>query len=263
MLKKDMLNQIDFDSLIQINFDIKLIRNNKYFTKKDFVKALSRRLTSDEIQHIIDLYKKNTSLNKISKSYLTWYKPTGEFIRNKFIKNLINKEIKGKIRNDVIFFEFPIQNKRTDISRINGYSYAYEIKSSRDDISRSIEQTNEFLSVFEYVYLIVEEMNEIDLNDNVGIIKYYNDDGIIDFNCIKKPRRLNSFNSTMQLSLLQKTELKHICNRYGFSNSITRNDSEQSILKNFDEKAINNIFKHYVKKRYKSQWLKTIKYFSS
>lgn len=264
MTKRDLLNTIDFDSLIKLNYDIKIIRDNKYFTKKDFVDALARNLSRNECEQLTKLYKVDFSIDEISKNFLTMHRPTGNFLKNKFIEYLITSEIKGKLHNDVIFVEFPVDEKRTDITRINGYSFAYEIKSNRDDVSRSKGQTNEFLLVFDYVYLIVENINQdFDLDKKVGIYHAIKDKETIDFKCIKKPIRSNNYDSEKQLSLLQKNELIKINRKYGFLHNGSRNEMEKSILKNFDEETINRLFRYYIKNRYKQVWLKNLKYFLS
>ena len=263
MTKRDLLNVIEFDSLIKLNYDIKLIKQNKYFTKKDFIDALGKNLSIDECEYIISLYKKNISLNEISKNFLTIFRPTGNFLREKFVQHLLYKEIKGKLYNDIIFFEFPIKNNRTDITRINGYSYAYEIKSVRDVLSRSIGQTKEFLSVFDYVYLIVDnDIDDVEIDEKVGIIKVIRKNGMINFKIVKKPKQTCKYDSLIQLRLLQKKELLQINKKYDFCHDKSREDLQQSILKKFDQNSINLLFKHTLKERYRRTWFENLKYIS-
>lgn len=262
MTKRDSLNCIDFDSLIKLNYNIKLIRNNKYFTKKDFANALARNLSIKECEQLSTLFKQNLSITEISEIFLTLHKSTGDFLRNKFIDYLITTEIKGKLHNDILFFEFPVKEKRTDITRINGYSYAYEIKSIRDNFSRLKSQTDKFLSVFDYVYLIVEDTNmDIDLDNRVGIINVIKNKEIINFECIRKAQRTKEYNSAIQLNLLQKSELIKISRKYGFLHNGSRKQIEQSILKKFNQDTINILFKNIIKSRYKPIWLRNLKYF--
>jgi hypothetical protein len=257
MTKIDLINRLDFESLIKLNYYIKLIKNNKYFIKEDFVRALAHNLTMQECKKIKKNYESDLTIEHISDLFLTNDRPTGNFIKKKFLNFLVYNEIKGKLYNDVIFYEFPVNGKRTDITRINGLSYAYEIKSIRDSFNRFENQIREYSLIFDMVYLISEKYDHI--KSKVGIIELIKKNGNIDFRYIKRYKPNKHFNSNKQLNLLQKDELKKIIknNRLKYHNN--RNSLQKEILKNLDEFVINRIFKQTIKERYRPIWLQTLK----
>ena len=57
--------------------------------------------------------------------------------------------------NHIVAFEMVIGESRIDICRINGQSYAYEIKTQYDTFDRLGTQMRDYLKTFEKVYVIV------------------------------------------------------------------------------------------------------------
>lgn len=264
MTKKELLKKIDFGFLIKLNLCTKLLQKKKYFSKKDFVEGFARQLKSDECQFVYEKYKEDFSPYYTAEKFLTNYRPTGDFLKRDYIFNELigNKGI--NIHQDIIFCEFPVKNTRTDISRINGYSYAYEIKSVRDNTNRATWQTEQFLDVFDYAFLIVDDgIENVELNDSVGVIEIERENGIIEYDETKKPKRQNSHNSIAQLDLLQKTELLEIDLNINFNNKPSRKKIQNEIIKNYTNDEINKIFKNTLKKRYLPLWLKTVKEMAS
>jgi len=92
------------------------------------------------------------------------------YIKSSFIR----KEL--LIGNHVTLFEYPISDSRIDLGRVNGRSYAYEIKTEFDNLLRLKKQIGDYLTAFEYVYVICSDdktksvLEEVP--DEVGIISY-------------------------------------------------------------------------------------------
>lgn len=243
--KRDYISKLNFDYILKLNLYSKIIRG-KYFTKKDFVEGFIKNLTIEECKRIYDSYLKNETPQKISTRLLI-NKTNDDIIRGSFVQEL-KRKIK-RINNDIVFFEFKVGNKRTDISRINGYSVAYEIKSTRDNLERAISQTKTFLKAFEYVYIIVsekpdkEKLREFD--NRVGFIYWDSINNI--FRIIKSTKRNIELNPEIQVNLLRKVELI----KYPKFLSSDRKE----IINGFDNKEINKAFKDILKKRYRDKWI--------
>ena len=79
-----------------------------------------------------------------------------------FIKAMFIKELKKQ--KSVSFFELPIKDSRIDLCSINGHSVAYEIKTKYDTLKRLNKQVNDYLSAFEYVYVVCS-------SDKTGLVQ--------------------------------------------------------------------------------------------
>ena len=95
-----------------------------------------------------------------------------------FYKALIIDELYDKFSIDIIATEVPYLygNRKADLVFIsNGNSIAFEIKSELDNLSKPKEQIEDYVTVFNKVYVVIAEKfknsKEIkDLPKNIGII---------------------------------------------------------------------------------------------
>lgn len=78
--------------------------------------------------------------------------------------------------NHIVAFEMNIGDSRIDICRINGSSYAYEIKTEYDTFDRLGSQMQDYLRTFQKVYVIVPigRVNDVKnlIPESCGIISY-------------------------------------------------------------------------------------------
>lgn len=245
--KKELLSSLDFDFILDLNARLRLLKGIKYFTKEDFVEGLVRRLTKEECKFLYLAFSEDFGLQKTIRKFLTHYRTNSGFLAKQFMDNYLRKEISEY--DDIVFFEFPVMHKRTDICRINHFSYTYEIKSRIDDVYRSVEQTEMFLKVFEYVFLVIDN-NGIPkgLDEHIGIIRSINMGEAIEFQVIRDSIRSESLNPRIQLSLIQKRELR---SHLGCKNK-NKQKSIRTLLDSISEKEINSRFKQIIKERYRA-----------
>ncbi len=131
-------------------------------------------------------------------------------LKVEFIKWLISKYGNDNIvvGNEVLFST----NKcRADILMLkNNKTYAYEIKSDSDNFIEIEEQLTQYLSTFNYTYLVVtnKHKNQIERisNFNMGIILYTNPG----FTLVKKPTLSTQILRENLVEFLPKTELKNL-----------------------------------------------------
>ena len=252
--KFDCLRNIDLDSLVEFAYATKLLKPRKYFTKEDFVIALARKLSLGECQTISSLYKNNISISIIADKFLREINSNAEIIKNLYIKHLFSTNQIKQVTNDVFFFEFKVGNARTDVNRVNLFSYAYEIKSGRDKPLRATYQTLEFSDIFEFVTLIVNNEEQYEhISDNVGIIKYDYMDGEMCFEQIRKPKKNLELDYQKQLNSLAALEL---CKILGISKSsgLDKFQLIKEVLDSFNESEINAHFKSALKDKYLDKW---------
>lgn len=136
-------------------------------------------------------------------------------IKLEFIKWLLKKEKDIILGNEVLF---SIYQKRADLLMIKkNKTYAYEIKSDRDNLKDIQEQLSEYLSSFDYTTLIITpkfEKNILNSIDNkIGIY-------VIDNNKIrilKRPLMSRKQDKNNLLQFLHKNELTKLLNKKGLS----------------------------------------------
>jgi len=250
--KQDYLIKIDFDYLLRFASETKLYRNyRKYFTKKDFVNALLRNLTYDQCKNLY-----NAFINKIPPEEIAQFfmleNPTYDIIRDKLVKEYISKYTE---EDEVIFFEFPVLNTRTDVTRVNGISYNYEIKTSRDKVERLQNQMATFTTVFERNLVVCsEKLYEHVLNyipPNVGVIVYEIHGNMYYFKEKIRPKKSKNLKSENQLKILTTERLKTIYKKkIGKITSLSRSQLIEKILTQLTDYEINKEFKLYLKEKY-------------
>ena len=256
--KKSYLERIEMDYLVQFAAETKLLKNKRYFTKKDFVLGLSNRLSIEECEFLFKNYEENITPQNTAKIFLAEKNPTAPIVVNKLIHFLAMEKYK-EILNNIIFKEFTVGNFRTDVNLINGHSFAFEIKTARDKIEKASIQTENFLKAFEYVYLVMTYDQELpkNLNENVGIYLFDYQDGQAEFKEIQKAKRNLIFDSMIQLNALRKDEIQLF-----HGDTTGKKDKETMIKELLDtetEMNINVKFKHCLKNRFREQWYDYVK----
>lgn len=253
--KQEYLLQINFDYLIKYASETKLYRNyRRHFTKKDFVNTLLRNLTKDQCIELNNAFLSNIPPEEIAQSFL-YENPTSNIIKDKLIE-YINKNAQG---NEVIFSEFPVLNSRTDVTRINGSSYNYEIKTNRDKITRLQNQMETFTTLFEKNFVICPKNSyELILENlpfaNVGIIVYDIQKNNIRFKTKKTTRKSDGLLSENQLKIFTITGLRKLFKkRIGSANSLSRTKLTDNILSQLSDDEINKEFKNYLKEKFSHQ----------
>lgn len=250
--KSEILKKMDMDFLVHFSYFTKLLKPNSYFTKQDFVSGLARKLNAEQCNVVFEMYKSGAAAEIVAGKFLMELNSNAAIIKNLFAAHLFYDVIKHPL-NDVVFFEFKIGSSRTDVNRINGYSYAFEIKSGRDRPERAFLQTKIFSDVFDFVTLIVsdEEIFE-SISDNIGIIKYEFIDGAMTFDYVRKPMRNVELDSKKQLNSLSKVALK---NSFDLINiELDRTKMINNVLNSFSESEINSHFKNALKNEYLDKW---------
>lgn len=163
-------------------------------------------------------------------------------IRHRFAKSVLSHT------SAISFFEYPLLDSRIDVVSVNGKSVAYEIKTSFDSFYRLKKQISDYSRCFEYVYVICpkdrfDELLKI-LPDHCGVYVY--DDHRINASFHKKIEATFSpfLSPRCMLGAMTKKERQK---RFHASD-------EGTILSKYDEKHICNVFKAYLRDKYKNEW---------
>lgn len=199
------------------------------------------------------------NIREIYNKIILKYYPNESCIKAEFLNNIL---LRGK--KHVSIFELPVGSSRVDLCKINGKSFAYEIKSDLDNFTRLSKQLQDYLFIFDYVYVICSENRVYNISDFIpkecGIYTYkITSHGIYHFNLFKKATINTLINSNRQLQLLHKKEL---LDYFSFdATEYNKNNAIKAILHKYDSIYINKQFKKALKTRYQKQWdfLKTYK----
>lgn len=177
----------------------------------------------------------------------------------RLVKYYLSKEF---VKNDdeTCLFEFNVGNSRLDFGRINGHSYAYEIKTELDNTNRLLDQISDYINVFEYVNVVIHEKHlkktKSILPRKVGIIVYKFDKDQITFEYIRKPQESNSLKKMMQLEILNSNDLNYIIKYLIKSEEVPKYKCEKfKMVKNqFKSEEFNEVFKQAIKNKQLKKW---------
>jgi len=209
--KLDYLLKLPFDFILEFSYVTRFIKpNDNYFTKIDYVTRLLKQLTLEDCININNHYDDGLSCKEISHKFLYNY-PNANILKIEFYNYL------SLLNDDVGYFicEVPIPNSRVDMARIQNNSYAYEIKSKRDNIKRLKKQLNAMRNIFEMNYIIIEE--DLDLNvdlNHIGVYKFQTNEDEINFILEKEALVNNNIDSKKQLSLFTRDNLVNLYMKY-------------------------------------------------
>lgn len=156
-------------------------------------------------------------------------------------------------------FEFNVGSSRLDYARLNGHSYAYEIKTELDTLDKLDKQIADYSKVFEYVHVVCHPDHYKKVLAKVpeycGIITYNTEKKEFPFS-FRKKRILNSaIDPNFQLSALTTKELEKILKVEGMQVPGNRSEREEQILNYVTKNRINHHFKETVKRRFRSKWV--------
>lgn len=188
---------------------------------------------------------------KLFNDTILKYYPNEISIKSSFINKVLLKN-----NNHTTIFELNSGSSRVDLCKINGISIAFEIKTDLDNFNRLDKQLNDYLKIFEKVYVIcstknVENIIKI-IPDECGIYSYHiTKSGKYIFNKEKEALFSPYINSKNQLSLFTKSEL----NKFFENNNLTnRKEIINNILMKYNNDYINTAFKENFKMKYKKNW---------
>jgi len=162
-------------------------------------------------------------------------------------------------KDEVSMFELNIGTSRLDFARINGHSYAYEIKTELDSLDKLEKQIADYSKAFEYVQVVCHPDHYKKVKEKVpdycGIVTYNSSKENLPFS-FKQKRTLNfAVDSAFQLSTLTTKELEKILKDVGLRGiPQSREDREEQVLSLLSKKQINHHFKERVKDRFQKRW---------
>ena len=196
--------------------------------------------------------KRNSLSNTVVNDLIFNYYFCERVIKYHFIRHL-------KVKNDhIVAFEMSIGDSRIDICRINGNSYAYEIKTEYDTFDRLESQMNDYLKTFEKVYVIVPNarVNEVALfiPTSCGIIGYRVDKNMnVVFSYPRKAKK-NICDFAMCIRSLSSNDMSYMLKLLKLDNHKTRDEKMNVLLRYTSSKSFSRCYRQLLKHKYGGQW---------
>ena len=202
-------------------------------------------------KEIENLQKNMLSNWFISDLFLKYY------VCERVVKYYMIKKLLG-LTNDIVAFEMGIGDSRIDVCRINGGSYAYEIKTKYDSFERLSSQMNDYMKAFEKVYVVVPQSRITEVQslipDGCGIISYRQAvDNSLVFSYYKQ-RKKNRCDINICLSSLSSNDLSELLKNVGLENKGTKEEKLKAIVNYSDHHSIWPAYRKLLKEKYRLNW---------
>ena len=172
-------------------------------------------------------------------------------IKYHFIKNLRSK------MNHIVAFEMTIGDSRVDICRINGCSYAYEIKTEYDTFDRLHSQIRDYTKTFEKVYVIVprKRVNSIRqiIPESCGIISYRISSDNIIFSYARKAQK-NNCNIIFCIENLSSNDMSYLLKQLGEKSCQSKVQKRDKLVDISNKKPIWAQYRKLLKNKYEKRW---------
>ncbi|GIM45918.1 hypothetical protein DNHGIG_14670 [Collibacillus ludicampi] len=214
---------------------------------------LIKKVLPPDVYYEIEPLKKSVVGHKIVNDLVLKYYPGECTIKYYFIKNYLNR------KDEVSTFEMNVGASRLDIGRINGKSYAYEIKTELDSLDKLDKQIQDYSQVFEYIYVVVHTKHLPKVSEQVpeycGIVSFRNVGGAWKFHPRRKANKNENIDPVAQLNCLTSKELDQMMKLAGIKESLKGRETKEDILLNcLSTQKINHLFKTIIKKRFQKRW---------
>lgn len=240
-----------------ISIDYTSLARSLYFKYNTFMQdanvwEMMEYIMPTQLYNTISHLKKDVIGHELINDFVMRYYP-GEYIVKYFLlKRYINNN------DEVSAFEINMINSRLDVGRINGYSYAYEIKTEFDTLDKLNKQIEDYSKVFEYIYIVIHRCH---LNkavkmipDHCGIITYRIVDGELKFNFYKKVRKNKYLSMDDQVKTLNSKELTQMLKELKSKEIPAERHLKEEIIKKYSQRKVNAIYKKILKERYRNKW---------
>ena len=246
--------------------------------------SIASQYTAEELEHICK------GLNKIYNIYDTeetrWAKiayhlfRTGEneiaairndilsnqFISDLFLKYYICERVVKyfliqnllEMDDDIVAFEMAVGESRIDVCRINGGSFAYEIKTQYDSYERLSSQMNDYMKAFEKVYVVVPRSRVKDVQPLIptgcGIISYRQvSNNELVFSYFKRSEK-NQCNISFCLSSLSSSDLSILLKLAGLKNTGSKDEKLKALIDYSEKHSIYHYYRKLLKEKYRPNW---------
>lgn len=200
---------------------------------------------------VVALSREYTGHHVVNELLLRYY-PSERVVKYHLVKDRVGQP------DEVTIFEMYVDSSRVDLARINGESYAFEVKTEFDRLDRLPRQMEDYAKVFEHVTVIVHETHlerAVELvPDFCGVQVYTVVESGIDLHTIRTPQPSKMINAEAQVRNLASKDLAEILRQAGLPDPRQKDERIALVLRECDPEQINDYFKTVVKRKYQKQW---------
>lgn len=221
-----------------------------------------KRAFGEKYTDVFDVYANRIIANSFINELLLKYYPCERTVKYALVNSLKNK-------HDTVLFEMPVLDSRVDVCRINGNSYAYEIKTEFDSFKRLKKQIDDYSRVYEYIFVVIPKnfyqtvVEIIPCFCGIRILRQDSNDGKIYFTTKRKAIKSPNIDSLSQLSSLSKGSLGSWLTNKGIKKiPPSKEDRINFIISKYTPQTINYAFKQIVKYSYKDNWTFLLKHYN-
>lgn len=214
--------------------------------------VLEKDLLIDLDLDIVEL-KKKYSYKEIFNAVIMNYSRNETVVKYNLLKKFIDEN------HETCIFEYSVLNSRIDFARVNGNSYAYEIKTELDNLDRLSQQVKDYQKAFEYVYVVVHEKHlgkiRKHINRNTGIISYRITNSNLELSEIKVAKENKGILKYVQLETLTSNDLEYIIkNKLNCVVPRNRDQREKLVNRKVNKHDMNVLFKEVLKVKNQKKW---------
>lgn len=207
----------------------------------------------------LELLRSKCLSNKVVNDLIFNFYCCERVIKYHFIKHLKNRI------DHIVAFEMAIGDSRVDICRINGSSYAYEIKTEYDTFDRLETQMRDYLKTFEKVYVIVPKNRVEDVKNHIpeecGIISYRIGENMdIVFSYVKRAKH-NCCDISFCINSLSSSEMSYLLKLLNEQDYKTRKEKLEVLFQITNSKSIWKQYRQLLRHKYEEQWTFITKHF--
>ena len=207
----------------------------------------------------LELLRKECLSNQVVNDLIFSYYYCERVIKYHFIKHLKNRI------DHIVAFEMAVGDSRVDICRINGSSYAYEIKTEYDTFDRLETQMHDYLKTFEKVYVIVPKNRVEDVMLHIpepcGVISYRIDDNMeVVFSYVKRAKP-NCCDISFCINSLSSSDMSYLLKLLNEKDYKTRKEKFDALFKLANSKSIWRQYRQLLRHKYENQWTFITKHF--
>lgn len=241
-------NRYSYEELIKLATKLdKEFRVNYFWDGWELLGEVFPKSELDELKH---LYNYNEIYNYI----IMKYGKNETVIKYNLIKQFILNP------DDIGLMEFNVGNSRLDLGKINGNSYAYEIKTELDNTKRLEKQIEDYEKVFEFIYVVchykhLEEVKNV-IPKKVGIKVFTIENEKVEFKDIREAKINRSIKKEFLLNSISSKECDYIIKNYIGINKVPiyRENKVKIIDKEIKKDRLLEIYKQVIKKRQYKRW---------
>lgn len=166
---------------------------------------------------------------------------------------------------EVTVFEMCVDSSRVDIARVNGHSYAYELKTEYDRLDKLMKQLDDYSKAFEYVVALIHPRHLAETVKRapsyVGVQVYTMENTTPLFEIVREPELSPMLCPDAQVRNLSSKDLAGILKAAGLRAPTRKAERVELVLQEMDPPTVNAHFKLALKTRFSPRWQHVQRFF--